>query len=486
MPPLQFPGARAGATRQLLRHACSALLAGLLATASVFAAAAAPVLAPSQLEDGTDADTSPLGTRVPLVLVHGLGGSPQGWDNFLHVYQGNAAWRSAFKPYSFRYSTSNSEVSADPLAPRSLPALGSALGAAMQAFYDKPVAAPDFGWGRKRAIVLAHSMGGLVARSMMQEYAFRDGQRGGQKVLQLITLGTPHHGSPLADAAMVLGLGAVSELSDTWPGFLANLAWDNHDGLNMLGGKCNPWLARLNTHAPLPGAGYGNCGFVAGDPLPGYYEKIIAYGASSLQSKDTDSGALGSYKPGSSSSYQFTYQYLLTAYGRAYANDGIVPVASAQFAGWPVWQRRDAYGCDHRLIKGGYVEFVRSATATYTDSTFCAATTSPPIPSGVSGGYAIGGTIYGDQDGIGEVLRTVSQAERVFDWAEQAYAGYLQPAGAATELWNGYRFRWYPADGAYVGVKDGNVYYMGPASGGALQWQGTLADLLLRAQSAGF
>lgn len=42
----------------------------------------------------------------------------------------------------------------------------------------------------------------------------RDGQRGGQKVLHLITLGTPHHGTPLADAAIVLGQQALAELDD--------------------------------------------------------------------------------------------------------------------------------------------------------------------------------------------------------------------------------------------------------------------------------
>ncbi len=40
--------------------------------------------------------------------------------------------------------------------------------------------------------IIAHSMGGLVARSMIEKY------NGAQYINKLITLGTPHHGSPLA------------------------------------------------------------------------------------------------------------------------------------------------------------------------------------------------------------------------------------------------------------------------------------------------
>lgn len=45
--------------------------------------------------------------------------------------------------------------------------------------------------GSKQVILIAHSLGGLVARSYLQRYSQ-------EKVAQLITLGTPHHGSQLA------------------------------------------------------------------------------------------------------------------------------------------------------------------------------------------------------------------------------------------------------------------------------------------------
>lgn len=462
------------------------ILAALLG-ASTTASALSPELSPARFNDGTEVDASPVGTRLPLLLVHGLGGSNEGWESFLRAYERHPAWRGAFKPYTFRYSTDAEEVQADPAAPRSIPAVAAALRDAMQEFYDRPATPPHFGFGGKRVLVLAHSMGGLVARSMMQEHAFVDGQRGGDKVLRLVTLGTPHHGSPLMDAGLTLGLNTIGELSDTYSGFLAQLTWTNYDGLDMFLGRCNPWLAQLNNYAPATGGRHGRCGTIAATALPGHYEKIVAYGTSAVQDKDSDSGAIGVYKPGSPSSLRVTSQYLLSAYGRPYPNDGIVPMASAQFAGAPLAQRRAAFACDHRFIRRGYTELVRTAAATYSDTAFCAAESgAATTPSGVPGGYAVAGSVFGDPGGIVEILRTHSQAERVFDWAEQAYAGHLQPAGAASGLWEGYIYRWYPATRAYVGVRDGNVYYMGPASNGDIQFMGTLADFAALAQGAGF
>jgi hypothetical protein len=85
-----------------------------------------------------------------------------------------------------------------------------------------------------------------------------------------------------------------------------------------------------------------------------------------------------------------------------------------------------------------------------------------------------------------DTIRTANQDERVLDWAEQTYAGYLQPAGAATQVWNGYHFRYYPATQSYAGVKDGVVYYLGPALGPQIVPVATLAGFLARAQADGF
>jgi len=77
--------------------------------------------------------------------------------------------------------------------------------------------------GSERVVLVAHSMGGLVARTYLRRF-------GAQRVAKLITIGTPHHGSMLAWS---------------FPG--TSLA-QMHPG--------NPWLAALNrgegAPAPVP------------------------------------------------------------------------------------------------------------------------------------------------------------------------------------------------------------------------------------------
>lgn len=462
------------------------LFAVLLSLAATAAGAVTALLEPSRLADDSQVDTDVLGRRVPLVLVHGLGGGPTGWDAFLHAYAVNPAWRAVFKPYSYSYASSASDVLAQPAAPRTLTGLGAQLRDWLQVFYDKPAAAPDFGFGGKSIVILTHSMGGLVARSMMQEYAFRDGRRGGERVLHLITAGAPHQGSPMADTFFSLGFSAVEEINAAYAGFVADMAWTNFDGLNMASGHCNAWLARLNNYAPATGADYGRCGSVPGNPQPGFYEKIIAYGTRALQLPDIDLGRIGVYKPGSSTSLLIPYAYMHDRLSRSYQNDGVVPMSSAQFDGAAVWSRPEAFACDHRYIQHGYPETVRSAGATYSDWAFCAATPDTAYPSGTSGGFALSGSIFGAPGGVIDTLTTVSQIERVFDWAERAYEPFLQPSGSVTGILEGYHERYYPGSNAYVGVKNGDLFYKGPESGQQVIRMGTLADFLAHAQAAGF
>ncbi len=460
---------------------------GAVLTLAAAVAQAAPLLTPSRLNNGTSVDPFALGTRIPVLLVHGLGGGNEGWESFLRAYEQNPSWQATFKPYSFSYSTSNAEVAADANAPRTIAALGGSLRSALQAYYDKPTAPPHLGFGTKRMVILAHSMGGLVARSMMQEQVFRDGQRGGEKVIHLITLATPHHGSPLADAALGLGLQTVTELADAWPGFLADLAWTNYDGLNMSGGKCNEWLARLNSYTPRPPVtGNSRCGTAQPSTLPGYYERIVAYGARDLQAPDLQLG-LGVFKEGSSPSLLFSYGYLRNNLPIKYGNDGILPIASAQFDGAPIWKRGDAFRCDHRFIRRGYIQKVKTLWSSYSEWAFCSATAGDvSYTSGFSGGYALSGSIFGAPGGIFDIIRNASQAERVFDFAEVDAQHLLQPAGVSTEVGTGYLYRYYPATGAFLAVHEGNLYYLGPASGNLLHFVGSLAATLPIAQKAGY
>ena len=80
--------------------------------------------------------------------------------------------------------------------------------------------------GAERVVLLAHSMGGLVARAYLRRH-------GGERVAKLITIGTPHHGSIL---------------SFTFPGLCLG---QMHPG--------NSWLAELNRDEGRSASGRRRC-----------------------------------------------------------------------------------------------------------------------------------------------------------------------------------------------------------------------------------
>jgi triacylglycerol lipase len=75
--------------------------------------------------------------------------------------------------------------------------------------------------GQERLVIVAHSMGGLVARAYLRDH-------GARRVLQVITLGTPHRGTALARFAAGQN---VREM--LWTGSAEN-------------GRCSAWLDSLD------------------------------------------------------------------------------------------------------------------------------------------------------------------------------------------------------------------------------------------------
>lgn len=75
-------------------------------------------------------------------------------------------------------------------------------------------------------------------------------------------------------------------------------------------------------------------------------------------------------------------------------------------------------------------------------------------------------------------------ADALFAYAERAYPS-LFPPGAATQSSPPYTYRHYPASGNYLGLADGSVYLLGPASGGVLQRVGATSDFSCAAQGSG-
>jgi peptidyl-prolyl cis-trans isomerase A (cyclophilin A) len=83
-------------------------------------------------------------------------------------------------------------------------------------------------------------------------------------------------------------------------------------------------------------------------------------------------------------------------------------------------------------------------------------------------------------------LASQSESDRVFNYLEAAYPQYLSPSAGAGGTQDGYTYRYYSGSNAYVGTKDGQVWYLVPAIDGNINRLGTLTEWLATAQAAGY
>ena len=124
------------------------------------AQALSPALYPATYANGVKVDTDAIGTRTPLILIHGMQSSPDMWDKFLYYWAASPELKSKFKPYLFGYDTK--ELFLRPGDPTSVLALSQRLGYYIQERYDSRPDSVWSGFGDKPVVILAHSMGGLV------------------------------------------------------------------------------------------------------------------------------------------------------------------------------------------------------------------------------------------------------------------------------------------------------------------------------------
>ena len=116
--------------------------------------------------------------------------------------------------------------------------------------------------GSDRVILVAHSMGGLVARAWLRHY-------GAARVARIVTIGTPHHGTALANLAAGANARQMSRVDGAPSGWLAQLAASETPELRAL-------ITSIYSHhdnivapqasAQLPGArniAFGGIGHVA-------------------------------------------------------------------------------------------------------------------------------------------------------------------------------------------------------------------------------
>jgi triacylglycerol esterase/lipase EstA (alpha/beta hydrolase family) len=140
-----------------------------------------------------------LGYKVPVVFVHGIGGSARDFEEIIDQMD-----RTRYKPWFFYYPSGND------------------LSQLSEMFYKIFLSGKVIALGEDSPIVIvAHSMGGLVARDALNRCT---GKSGENKVKCLITIASPLAGHPLAASASK-GLIVLPSWRDMTPGskFMQNL-----------------------------------------------------------------------------------------------------------------------------------------------------------------------------------------------------------------------------------------------------------------------
>ena len=77
-------------------------------------------------------------------------------------------------------------------------------------------------------------------------------------------------------------------------------------------------------------------------------------------------------------------------------------------------------------------------------------------------------------------------SDRIFNYLEAAYPQFLSPSIGSAGVALGYNFRYYSASNAYVGTRDGKVWYLVPALNGDIHELGTIDFWLGTAAAAGY
>jgi hypothetical protein len=185
------------------------------------------------IKDGNDD-----GKRTPLILIHGIHGTSEKdavdkkgdkWDEFEKVFDKKENGLSQrYSLYFFQYCSDREPV--------------AVIATKLRDLIDVKLA------GREH-VFLTHSMGGLIATSYMAETVHQLGdwksKSGGQTTLGLITLATPHHGTPGANDPATMAPFIPDKLEGVYNAIQnaywrnnedpakpnrSDLRWDNYDG----------------------------------------------------------------------------------------------------------------------------------------------------------------------------------------------------------------------------------------------------------------
>lgn len=314
----------------------------------------------------------PNDTRTTLILVHGIHGIKElyedgildereaieqlgGWDNFLNYYENiDPDLKNKYKVYRFLYLSDKQPV--------------YEIGRSFKRHLEEAIARGDM--NGQPVVLLAHSMGGLVSRSMMQE------QDGDAQVKKLITLATPHHGTPGEnDTGALLStlslkfswydifvkiqflyhlLNSPTEVILSSKAFnRSDLRWDNAYRPYVNSSDVNTWLKGLNEKL--------------GD-RPDIAQKIIAYYGYLDRpcSKDWDTlweasilktpygtALLKGMNDNERLCVAGTVMGSAIRYMNVKGNDGMVPISSGRLTGYQVGKRVGCPDYDHKEMQRG-------------------------------------------------------------------------------------------------------------------------------------
>jgi pimeloyl-ACP methyl ester carboxylesterase len=187
--------------------------------------APAGLVAPDTLLRESGCTPGAMGSRTPLILIHGLDGTssipPSSSDltvfeNLsLYLTQQDPSFSQNYKIFTYHYLSNEYTV--------------SQIGAALETWLDyfrqswDPYGEGDTPFDRD-IVIIGHSMGGLVARALMNANTInagaKTGQAAGERVIRAITLATPHHGTALVNSSKLC---LRNQTPSYWPLVLGTL-----------------------------------------------------------------------------------------------------------------------------------------------------------------------------------------------------------------------------------------------------------------------
>jgi pimeloyl-ACP methyl ester carboxylesterase len=321
-----------------------------------------------------DSRNSSYGARIPLILIHGIhgtdstvfnsidGSTPGEKEYFKNLinYFYNSDLKDKYQLYRYHYLSDQQPVTN----------IAAGLQGCLDSFIDKRIMRDT------EIVILAHSMGGLVARSYMQERVHTKGiyanQYGGERVEKLITLATPHHGSPGAnkctrdqlatDFAWLAIMESVDLYYWKWKNGVdspkepnrSDLRFDNWDEtMNPVGydSYCdlwdrNNWLISLNNLVGYDNKTIAYAGYIdPNDPV-----RISLVNGGPLVIADFIVEQANNEGEEAIAASIALNEGLMGLYG---VNDGMVPLSSARYTEHDTVERRDNFiRFDHGEMKG--------------------------------------------------------------------------------------------------------------------------------------